>query len=389
MVNVIIFISTVSVFSWAIAKFLNDVWLRDAQQKQLRQKFETWWLTVAYLDKLKLALACTIKLNGVVDSIFGETLFSKKAFYRCSVISTGILLASLSLIGLFDHATFGIEPWQNYRKSGALIKVVTQSILSESAFETKQKANSSPRSVNIIQAPLTNSLTFTNENYKFTTNGYSGANQKNTANPFEDISNSIVQLEQVSDKYNTTTLVALYSVLFFLILLLLNSALCLCSLVFSRMILREIIASARPFSTLALLVTNVFLVLNISSVFLLFLTVLSIPLIWFFLPILFGLSKQSFISFVLLLSGGEVAVWIFGGADLKLVVLIAFLPSVCAIGISLFSLAAIIWRDAFHLFISAVLLRCAEKGPLTIIVGSFTFLASCVAILAKFIHWAF
>ena len=29
-----------------IAKFLDEVWLRDEQKRQLRAKFESWWLTV-------------------------------------------------------------------------------------------------------------------------------------------------------------------------------------------------------------------------------------------------------------------------------------------------------------------------------------------------------
>jgi hypothetical protein len=59
MYNILLFIGAIGFVSWQFAIFFNDVWLRDAQHKKLREKFEDWWLTVEDLDKLKLALACT------------------------------------------------------------------------------------------------------------------------------------------------------------------------------------------------------------------------------------------------------------------------------------------------------------------------------------------
>jgi hypothetical protein len=100
MLNFLLFIGAIGFISWKLAIFFNDVWLRDAQHKQLRQKFEDWWLTVQDLDKLKLALACTIRLNGVLDKIFGMRLFSRLAFWRISMAASGLLIASVALYGL-------------------------------------------------------------------------------------------------------------------------------------------------------------------------------------------------------------------------------------------------------------------------------------------------
>jgi hypothetical protein len=69
------------------------------------------------LDRLKLALACTIKLNGILNKIFGEDLFSRRAFWRTSQTATGFLIASLALVGILNHDTFGVKPWENYRKT--------------------------------------------------------------------------------------------------------------------------------------------------------------------------------------------------------------------------------------------------------------------------------
>jgi hypothetical protein len=204
----------------------------------------------------------------------------------------------------------------------------------------------------------------------------------------KDVIVGLEKIKNTTTKYDTITFAVIYSISFLLILVLLNSLLCFCSLVFSRMILREIIAAGRPFSTIALLVTNFVLVISVSSVFLLLLTVLATPLAWYFLPFIYGLSRQSFQLFLLIIFTGGIASWIFGSASLKLVTIISLLPCVLALGVSVFSGAAMIWRNAFHFCVSAILLRCAEKGPLTVIVGTSVMVASLVAFLGKCIHWA-
>jgi hypothetical protein len=386
-INILIFIATISLFSWPITIFLNDVWLRHAQQRQLRQKFEVWWITVADLDKLKLALACTVKLNSVLDAVFGDRLFSKRAIWRNSIGATGLLIASLALVGLFNHKTFGVQPWNNYRQTAEAVKAVVSSFQPPPVKTITFQ--SPPLSTTNAQLPTTNILNPETNIQTLVTNVHNLTANSLASNPTNDLMVSIANFGKTVEKYNTTELAVIYSILFLFILLVLNNVLCFFALVFSRLILREIIAACRPFSIIALLITNFVLVLIISSVVLLLLTVLATPLVWFFLPILFGISEQSFSFLVLILSGGGIAAWIFSSAALKLVTLIAMLPCLFALGVTLFSVAAIIWRNAFHKFISAVLLRCAEKGPLTMIVAIFTLTASCIAILGKLIHWAY
>jgi hypothetical protein len=67
--------------------------------------------------------------------------------------------------------------------------------------------------------------------------------------------------------------------------------------------------------------------------------------------------------------------------------LIAMLPCVFTLSVSIFSYAAMIWRNAFHKCVSAILLRCAERGPLTVIVVTSALIASFIAGLGKLIHW--
>ena len=368
MLNILIFLAAIGFISWQLAKFLQDVWLRDAQHKKLRSKFEGWWLSVADLDRLKLALACTIQLNGILNKIFGAKLFSKLAFWRVSVMASGLLIASLALNGIFNHEKFGgVEPWKDYKKAAEGVEGFIPQL--EASYQSMPKTTSI---TNIQQ----------NSSHILTTNIVSATNTATLA-----VIDELKKVKSVTEKYNTSTYLVIYSFLFFLMLVFLNALLCFCSLVISRLILREMIAAARPFSTFCLLVTNFFLVLNMSSVFLLLLTVLDTPLIWYFLPVVFIFAAHSVTVFLLLFFGGQIVSWVFGSPALKLVTLIAMLPFIFTLIVSVFSYAAMLWRNAFHKCVSAILLRCAEKGPLTLVVAISALIASLIAGLGGLIHW--
>jgi len=109
MLNLAILIFCLLGISAAVTKFL-EVWLRDGQKQRLREKFESWWFLASDYDRLKFALICTQTFNRFTDVFFGEKLFSQKAFCRCSVIATGLLIASLAFTGLLNHQLLGIVP---------------------------------------------------------------------------------------------------------------------------------------------------------------------------------------------------------------------------------------------------------------------------------------
>ncbi|MGO8764433.1 MAG: hypothetical protein ACLQSR_04765 [Limisphaerales bacterium] len=123
--DIFLFSGGIAFLSWQLAIFFNDIWLRDAQQKQLRQKFEDWWLRVADLDKLKLALACTIKLDDLLEQVFGAKLFSRRAFGRSCIGVTGLLFASMGLLGLLNHQMFVIQPWRSYLDTAKAVEKYT------------------------------------------------------------------------------------------------------------------------------------------------------------------------------------------------------------------------------------------------------------------------
>jgi len=195
MLKVLLFIGAVGFISWQFAIFFNDIWLRDAQHKKLRHKFEDWWLTVEDLDKLKLALACTVKLNAFLDDIFGIRLFSGLAFGRISIAASGLLIASLSLLGLFSHEKLGIEPWKNYRETAKGVE------------DFIPQLQSSYRAMPITT--LTTNVQLNHESHLFTTNVVTITNTSKTV-----LIEKLETVKLATQKYNTNTFVAIYSIVF-------------------------------------------------------------------------------------------------------------------------------------------------------------------------------
>lgn len=339
MVSIAIFIAVVYAAALAISSFLSDVWLRQNQKQWLKDRFEAWWFSVVDLRSSKLAVAFADKLDGALNHVFGKRLFSARCFWRSSVFATGLLIASLALAGLFSRQDFGVRPWVAYQQAVDFIKEASEKYLSAQESDAQKKD--------------------------------------------KEVNELMLLQKQAAERFGSTFWKAVYSVGLFIFLLGLNAGLCFCSFVFSRLMLREIILSGRFFTTVVLLVVNGFLVAIVSSFVLLVLIILSNPKLWVFLPAAYELSSDSIYWPLSMLLGGGVASWIWGEATLKIVVLIALLPCFLAFFITAFTAVAIVWRDRFKKLLSAFLLRCAEKEPLPVIMGSLALIASLLAIVSR------
>jgi hypothetical protein len=153
------------------------------------------------------------------------------------------------------------------------------------------------------------------------------------------------------------------------------------SLVYSRLILREIIVAARVFSTVTLLLANLALMIPTWIFVFLFVTVMLTPLLWLLLPIIYWLSKASVYWLLSSLAGGSIAGLAFGSPTHKIISLVGFLPSLGAICITAMSGVALHRRELFHRATSALLLRCAEKGPLRVAIGILGLISGIILIL--------
>ncbi len=408
LLNLTILIFCLLVISTAVTNFL-DAWLRDDEKRRLREKFESWWLIVSDYDRLKFALICTQAFNHFADLFFGEKLFSKKAFYRCSVIATGLLAGSLALTGLLNHRLMGIMPWANYRDSCKAVSDYADMIVSSGLTRNGvlEKPNVSVSAINVNPpasdggvlpmaiSALTLSSSDTNSEAlqsHFTLLFYFSKHEGTNANNLSQaqiLSNNVVTMRQGIQKYNTTKYIVYYSIGFYLVLFLANAALCFGSLILCRKILREICAAGRVASAISLLISNFFGLLIISSIFLLMLLIFSVPLFWIVLPFASSVAKSSFVLFTLSVLALSFAIWALNCIPLNLIAVIAFLPFFFSLFATFVSLLAMIGRNWIHSFTSDFLLRCAEKNPLLVIGAFFGLIITIIAALANLIRGTF
>jgi hypothetical protein len=152
--------------------------------------------------------------------------------------------------------------------------------------------------------------------------------------------------------------------------------------------LREIESAKRIISTAALLLVNIITVFSLSCLFLFILTVLAVPIFWFIVPVMSVVSDESLATAIAYLIFGIFFIWIKIGTSAKMIVFIAFLPSVIAAIVGAFTLLAMKWRNAFHFILSFILIRCAEKSPITFLVAIIAFASGILVELAHLLgYW--
>lgn len=398
LLNLTILIICLLVISSAVTKFL-EVWLLDNEKKRLREKFETWWLTVSDYDRLQFALICTRGCNRFIDVLFGNKLFSKRAFLRCSFIATGLLIGSLALTGLLNHRLMAISPWENYHQSCELMRDLADVIGKGGLTNSVPATNSATGFITITNSFINSPTTFV-----FISTNDSGEEGELRIGYYfgkkmSDLDTNLTQAQQWSrdlekiqagvEKYDTKENATIYSITYFIGLFLANVILCFFALVLARIVLREICASARIISALSLLVSNFFLVLFASSFSLFALLVCSIPVFWLLLPLAPILAKQSLLTFIPLAFGVSLGIWAINCVPLNVVVVLTFLPGFFAVFAIIVSLILIIGKNPLHRFISSVLLRCAEKSPTAVIGAFIALIIAIVTALAQLLRGTF
>jgi hypothetical protein len=368
-------ILTLLAFAVLVTNFLDNALLRDAHKKLLQQRFEAWWKIVEHYDKLQLALMCAAKTNECLDFTFGKSLFSKKVFFRSSIISTSILIITLSIIGIENHRSFGVTPWTSYNESMNSTLKIAGELSASNTIATIRQYNLTAFTPGLN--PSTNT-TIVNVNsnlflFTITTNGvhaithifplghggftvtyqrYFEVGQTNTstndfgnvtsyANPLDEMSKEISAFRLEVSKYDTTFYVTAYSVIYFMALFVANNLLFILSLVICRTMLREVAITGRLISTFSMFFTNIVIVFVLCCFLLLCFTFIAVPILWLFIPTLYLWSEESLSAVVPLLSTAALTTWILSSGYAKLVVLIAFLPNLFAGIVGLFTLLAL------------------------------------------------
>jgi hypothetical protein len=420
MVNLFLFFLGLLVL---IGVFCDNVIFLNAQKKLLNQIFEKWWNTVKNYSKVKLALVLATKINEILDSTFGPSHLSNKLVVRCSIISTGLLLITISVLGLTNHQPFGTTPWKSYSESINYLLNTTESLASSSNYthfrvlnltQTAQQVNTSSNMVfvnansNTMLVTLTTNGTYNVEKidlighgsfsvyYDRLWHGDERSNNQTTnssgkvvesTNTLESLVNDIKTFHNSIGKYNTKSCLITYSIGFYIVLFTTNIFLFIVSLAFCRTILREVAKSGRVITTFSLVFTNFVFVFSGSAILLLFLTILAIPLFWILIPYLYHISADSIFTVVVFLASAAFALLVTIGGSTKLVIFIALLPSLFAFIVGVFSLLAIKWRNGFHFIVKHLFIRLIEKSPFVVLTGIIVFVTGLIQCAAKFIHF--
>lgn len=323
-----------------ISGFIEEQWLLDPQKRALQEKFESWWLSVAESKPRYFAVSFARGISESLTSFFGKRLFSKRAFIRSATIGTGLLMASLAFSSVLGIA---VNPWKEFQHTIDTLKETPERF-------SKKKATTEQKTKDEVEA----------EQY----------------------------LRTIAERYSGLHWKVIYCVVFFGGLLASNAVSFFLSIAFSRLVLQEIAASGRMFAACSLLALNLFLVSSTATLFLIFLTLLSYPWLWFVVPLAYLLSTVSVYWFLVVVFGSGIAVWAFGNAFLQMVSLIAFLPCLAAMVICAFSVIAQINRKRFHEICCALLLRCTTKRPLSFIVAVLGGIGVVIALICKLIQIA-
>jgi hypothetical protein len=343
--NVLLILCAITVITALFFKLLDDVLLPDSKKAALQHRFELWWLAIAEANTSVFATALATKVAQATDLYFGSRLLSKRAFRKSFVISTSLLALLLGLSGIRSGQPLGIAPWQSFQETVAML---------ERVWSVKASA---PK---LIGPPTQAQM---------------------QAQQAED------QLKTIVRQFSSPTWICIHSVSSLLALILLNSLLFFSSLVYSRMVLREIAAAPRVFSAATLLLANFALVLPTWTIVFLLEMIIFTPLLWFCIPLAYVLSRISLYWFLAFGLGGSVAGLAFGSPILKAVSLLGFLPCLFALGMTALSGLALLSRNLFHKTASSILLRFADKGPLKVAVAVLLFGAGTIAALFQLLRY--
>ena len=285
MISTILILFSLCLGALAAVLAFMDAWLRAEQQRALRDWFETTWIRVADADPLRFALQPLRFLSLLLDRMLGATL-SWQAFKRAFIISALLLISLLSFVGILNQTLFSqaTTPWGFYSKSTSLAK----DILNNPQFS--------------LNSPTVQ------------TNEYIATARHRT---------------ELLAAHDTWLWGAIYTVFFFASIIAFGSLLGAISVVVSRQHLRELLEAKGIVTLIAGMALNLLLVSLLASFFLVMLCLVAVPAIWPFLPAWAYLARLSAYWSLVIAVVGSMLMWRFATVWLRLIAVVALLPSVC------------------------------------------------------------
>ena len=324
----------------AIVKFL-EVWIGDNEKHKLQSKLEDLWIQIDDSSPKNIAIFPLGILDTFYNAILGNEIFSKKAYFRSSIISTLVLLSLLLISGMYTGHLLSIEtpPWKLWDE------------LSHYALD------------------------------------------KNTANKNFLVKEEMTEIEKekVKEKYKLYGSAKWkfgHAILFTFSTILLNAFFDATSLSMTRLMLREALISKSILVLICILFTNLIIALLLSTLAILLVMIFYMPISYVLVYVLFDLLIAHPAWTIIGVFALMVGTWTLSGLWLKIVGLTTVLPIVLLCFTILFYFILYPMRFRLHALSSNFLLNAVnhEKGVIAfciVLLGVIGSIVGCIGIIFK------
>lgn len=314
---------------------LLDLWLRKDGKERLAELLLTGWFRSTESDSMSFVRAPLQWVKSLFDIILGPRIFSRRAMFRTTVIGAMLLSIALAISGAFTGVAFaGALPWRLYENNITYAKNGVAHTLGTSEFEQGQLA-----------------------------------------------------FDRAVIAHDGLLLKAAYMAVLLSGTVLANGLLDFVCIAIIRQLVREMMEAPGYMTLIAALIFDSFLAIVTTGVTVTFIAFLAVPIMLPILWRLLALAKVSVVATAVLLSLFGLFAWIFGSSALKIVAVVAALPTLIVAGSLLWAVASFPFKRQLHSFVTGVLLRVAESGPAALgaLALALTAIAGIVAALASLI----
>lgn len=307
----------IGITTGAISYFLDE-----KSKKSIRERTTAVWMKFEESDSLIVVKAPLTFLAALLDSLYGERAFSWKGFWRCCFVSTTLALTALLLTGAFMHKPFGMNmpPWKAFDETLTAVRLVSEN---PKSFET-----ATPEQQEVFRRLCSTVLSYHTPGYKW-----------------------------------------LYVTLFVVLVSVLNWFMDFACLVISRRLLRDMIEATSFVTLFALHTVNFIFVAIAGTICLSSVVIAATPFTWAilgFLGLLVATSK--FFAGCLVVPAIWCAIW-FSPIWVRVFAVVAALPSVLLLLVTLVAFVLSPWRNALHRRISRLLDKIALREKAVVAIG--------------------
>lgn len=331
---------TIILVAGLLAKLV-DGWLRKSEKDKLTEKLTRIWQRIDNSSLTSVSQAPLRVFSLILDTLLGNKVFTGKALWRTTVLSTCLMVISLSVGGIVANTPFAFKtpPWTSFDEQFNFLNVLDQTM-------EKQK-DLNPQVLEVLK----------------------------------EHKNFVRELT----KYNTAIYKIIYSVSTIILILFVSTMIYIISFAFSRMMVREAMEANTYLLMISILFLNLCIGTVVAVIAVLLISSASWPLI--LLSFRYILIKLLFIPIlnIIFLVSFTAAIWFLGSLWVKILATVAILPMICLILVLFISWLLFPFRKQIRYLLSQGLLRALEheKGIFVLISITFTCIGGIAVAIAK------